>query len=200
MEHGLREEKARKAKVEVKHFIKKVEPELRNLVEDAEDLEEIERGIIGLENLKEKQNELQMKCEFILRDAYEGESGDKFDTTDNKISVCIKEQTQKIKILKQAAIRKEKEEKEERDRIEIERMEKLAAEKQEKEAREKADNEKRMKDRIDLALHMYDDIKIRAGMFDQKYNISFKDMEDRMATFSTNTKMRSQLIRISVKF
>ena len=57
-------------------------------------------------------------------------------------------------------------------------MEKLAAEKQEKEARVKADNEKRLKERVDLALHLYDDIKIRAGMFDQKYNISFKGMDD----------------------
>ena len=46
---------------------------MENLVEDAEDFEEIERSIIGLETLKEKQNELQMKCEFILGDAYEAE-------------------------------------------------------------------------------------------------------------------------------
>ena len=63
-------------------------------------------------------------------------------------------------------------------RNETDRLEKLAAEKQEKEARVKADNEKRLKERVDLALHLYDDIKIRAGMFDQKYNIFFKGMDD----------------------
>ena len=71
--HELREDKARKAKIEVKHFIYKVDSELENLVEDAEDLEEIERSILGLETLKEKQNEFQMKCEFKLGDAYEAE-------------------------------------------------------------------------------------------------------------------------------
>ena len=96
----------------MKHFIYKVDSELKNLVEDAEDLEEIERSIIGLETLKEKQNELQMKCEFILGDAYEAEFGRKFETNENKISDCTKVQKQKIKSLKQEAVREEKEERE----------------------------------------------------------------------------------------
>ena len=87
---------------------------MTNLVDDAEDLEEIVESIIGLGKLKEKQNELQMKCEFVLGDAYEDEFRDKFDTSKNKISECIKGQKQKPKTLKQAAVRIEKEEMEDK--------------------------------------------------------------------------------------
>ena len=84
----------RKVKIKAKHFINKVEPELTNLVEDAEDLEEIVESIIGLGKLKEKPNGLQINC-------------DKFDTCENNISE-YKGQRQKSKALKQAAIRIEK--------------------------------------------------------------------------------------------
>ena len=62
---------------------------MTNLVEGAEDLEEIVESIIELGKLKEKQNELQMKCEFVLGDAYEDDFRNKFNTSKNKISECI---------------------------------------------------------------------------------------------------------------
>ena len=57
--------------IEAKHFNNKVEPELTNLVDGAEDLEEIAESIKGLERLKENKNEMQIKCQLVMEDAYE---------------------------------------------------------------------------------------------------------------------------------
>ena len=81
--------------------------------------------------------------------------------TKTKLAIALKYKNRKLS-LKQEAVREEKEERELGKRKETDRME--------KEARVKAGNEKRLKERVDLALHLYDDIKRRAGMFDQKYN------------------------------
>ena len=107
-----REEKERNevqnVTIEAKHFSNKVEPELKNLVDDAGDLAEIAESIKGLEKLKEKQNELQIKCQLVLEDAYENEFRDMFNLSDSKISECIKTQKKKMKTSKQEAITKDK--------------------------------------------------------------------------------------------
>ena len=97
---------------------------------------------------------MQIKCQLVLEDAYEDELNDMFNDSESKIIECIKTQKKKIKTLKQEAITKENELKQ-----------KLAME---KETHEKSVHEKSLKDRSDLVLHVYDDIKLKKEMFVKK--------------------------------
>ena len=94
-----KEEKERKnvqkVTIGAKHFIDKVEPELTNLVDDAEDLEEIAESIKGLVRLKEKQNEIQIKCQLVMEDAYEDELKEMFNVSESNIIECIKHRRRK---------------------------------------------------------------------------------------------------------
>ena len=136
-------EKEERVMIEAKHFNNKVEPELTNLVDDAEDLEEIAESIKGLVRLKEKQNEMQIKCQLVLENAYEDQLKDMFNDSESKIVECIRTQKKKMKFLKQEAITKENELKQ---KLAMEK-EKLAIE---NEAREKSVHEKSLKDRPGL--------------------------------------------------
>ena len=114
---------------------------MTNLVDDAEDLEEIAESIKRIEILKEKQNEMQIKCQLVLENAYEDQLKDMFNDSESKIVACIKTQKKKMKFLKQEAITEENEVKQ---KLAMEK-EKLAIE---NEAREKSVHEKSLKDRM----------------------------------------------------
>ena len=107
---------------------------------------------------------MQIKCQLVLKDAYGDELKIMFNDSESRIVECIKTQKKKMKTLKQETITKENELKQ-----------KLAME---KETREKIVHEKSLKDRSDLALHVYDDIKLKREMFVKKYDIPLEEVKD----------------------
>ena len=105
---------------------------------------------------------MQIKCQLVLKGAYENELKVMFN--DSESTIVEKTQKKKMKFLKQEAITKENELKQ---KLDMEK-EKLAIE---NEARQKSEHEKSLKERSDLALHVYEDIKLKREMFMKKYDI-----------------------------